>query len=176
MSSAPNPLWTLLAVVVGGILATVGQVAAEWIRSSREAKNQRREQLMEQLYVVQDEAVKAFESVSSDIRKLRDPSEAAFSVLYDPDKFNDSVPRIETYTVRVGDDPLSKQVHSMLSALQAAAVAGAKGEAKLQEARGHLSKVQYRVGQLLHTGIEVDLGIEQRGSRGRLQRIIKSRR
>lgn len=160
MSEPPNPLWTLGAVALGGFLTILGQIFADQIKFRQEIRREYRNRLREQLYVLQDQLMEVFDIARGIVGDLNDPLKSDYVFFMDTSDIRNAIERVGSYSVRVGDDPLSKHIDACIKELIAATKPNNDGYGALREAHGHLEMTQIRIGELLHTNAPVDLGID----------------
>jgi hypothetical protein len=172
MAEQPDPIWTLGAVALGGFLTIVGQIVADQLKFRQEIKRENRNRLRDHLYQLQDQLMQAFGLARRIVHDLNDPFNPAPQILFDNTELKNVIASMGSYTVRVGDDPLSNHVGATVEALFYATKSTNGGGKELKQAHESLKAVQLRIGELLHTGSAVDLGIDEprrwdiRGSHG----------
>ncbi len=154
-----SPYWPIIYAFAGGLLAVMGQVISEWLQSRRTFKATKREERRKQLYALQDQVITLFELTRKQVSDATDPFNPAGALFIDRNKVRNAITRISAYSVRVGDDPLARHVDGMAKALLHAADNPSNANTKIREAHTHLGSMELRVGELLHTDIEVDTGV-----------------
>lgn len=155
--------WALAGVVIGAVIGGLVQILSSWLQWKREEKHALRARRADNLYLLQDQIQLILETTRKIISQLDDPMTAGVAVfLWDDTELKNQITRLESLSIRVGDDPLSNQIDKALSKLYYSAQynKGVKERRQLfNDARSDLKGVQLRVGVLLHTDTDTDIGM-----------------
>lgn len=155
--------WALVGVVIGAIVAGFAQILASWLQWRREEKHALRTRRADNLYVLQDQLQLLLETSRKIINQLDDPRTFGAAIfLWDDTELKNQMTRLEALSIRVGDDPLSERVDAALIKLYESAQYKKSSKERrtlFYEARGELERVQLRVGVLLHTDTNTDIGL-----------------
>lgn len=146
----PEPIWTLLAVVVGSVSTAMATIGVEWWKAKGDRKRRDRDQFLTILYALQDALTEA----------LAATAEQVFNPVSDDPQYqaglarvNIAYYRVNMQLLRVNDQPLSAYVHSMLYTLKNAygasdqSLAMSHYEQALSE---RLMPFSYRIEDLMH--------------------------
>jgi hypothetical protein len=154
----------LLGALIGGIASLVGGFGVARFQAKREESRQEKDRLRDNLYALQEAIDPTFREYLAEIEGRWVDHLQRF-VLHGPSYPNpdlaSAVYRINMLSLRVGDDPLANLLSPLLQELAQARNAPSQEEAirHYNAARELISPALHRMGELLHTDANVDLGI-----------------
>ena len=148
----------LLGAIIGGALSLVGAMGVAWYQAKREERRLGRDRLRENTYALQDTIHMVFQQYAEALEARWERQESRLTP--NPDMVA-VIFALNMQSIRVGDDMLAGYLGPVLGKLKEARRASDKTEAfqAFNDALDLVSPLLTRMGELLHTDAEIDLGI-----------------
>lgn len=149
-----EPAWTLLAVIIGGVLTTGGAVVVDLLKAQRDQHHAAKELLREDLYVLLDDMKHAVDSewtliLREDIAKYTRPELR---------EFDRALTQIVIQSVKIGDKSLQQDIGTWIQGMREMVY---DRQDDIEKHSRVFARVIARIYELLHMNTQIEHLVEK---------------